>query len=271
MKKEFLKTFGFIIITALASSALTLFTFSQNWNRGNIDLSLSSHEESVIGVVEKANPAVVAITISKNVPVYERYFEMLPFGFVIPRIRELGTEKVDVGGGSGFIVSPDGYIVTNRHVVNDEEAQYTVFLNDGKKYDARVVARDSELDLAIIKINGSSLPSLPFGDSDKIKVGQSVVVIGNALAEFRNTVSVGVISGLSRSITASDRRGRTEELDQLIQTDAAINPGNSGGPLLNLKGEVMGVSVAQAEGAENIGFAISGNSAKRMVERLRGR
>lgn len=239
-------------------------------------------ETLVVNTVKKANPAVVAITVSKNVPVYERYLERVPSpfedffgddffgGFTIPQLRQNGTELREVGGGSGFLVSADGYIVTNRHVVADESAEYTVFANDGKKYDAEVIARDPALDLAIIKINGSDFPHLTFADSEKLEVGQTVIAIGNALAEFRNTVSVGVVSGLSRSIVASDSLGRNAEaLDQLIQTDAGINHGNSGGPLLNLSGEVIGVNVAIAEGAENIGFAISGNSVKNVVESVK--
>lgn len=240
---------------------------------------LYPNESLVVRTVKKVNPAVVAITVSKNVPVYERYLERIPspledfFGsdffsdFAVPQLRQRGTELREIGGGSGFLVSADGYIVTNRHVVADESAAYTVFTNDGKKYDAKVVARDPALDLAVIKINGSHFPYLTFGDSDSLEVGQTVIAIGNALAEFRNTVSVGVVSGLSRSIIASDALGRTTEaLDQLIQTDAGINHGNSGGPLLNLLGEVIGVNVAIAAGAENIGFAISGNSVKSVVE-----
>jgi serine protease Do len=243
---------------------------------------LYQNESLVVNTVKKANPAVVAITVSKNVPVYERYLEQIPSpfgdffgndffgGFSIPQLRQKGTELRKVGGGSGFLVSSDGYIVTNRHVVSDEKAEYTVFTNDGKKYNAKVIARDPVLDLAIIKINGSHFEHLTFGDSDKLEVGQTAIAIGNALAEFRNTVSVGVVSGLSRSIVASDASGRnTETLDQLIQTDAGINPGNSGGPLLNLSGEVIGVNVAIAQGAENIGFAIPSNSVKNIVESVK--
>jgi serine protease Do len=243
---------------------------------------LYPHESLVVNTVKKVDPAVVAITISKNVPVYERYLERVPSpfgdffgndffgGFSIPQLRQKGTELRKVGGGSGFLVSSDGYIVTNRHVVSDEKAEYTVFTNDGKKYDATVIARDPALDLAIMKIDGSHFEHLTFGDSDQLEVGQTAIAIGNALAEFRNTVSVGVVSGLSRSIVASDASGgNTETLDQLIQTDAGINPGNSGGPLLNLSGEVIGVNVAIAEGAENIGFAIPGNSVKNIVESVK--
>ncbi len=228
---------------------------------------------AVVDAVKTANPAVVAITISKNVPVYERSYESVPgpFGnfFQVPQIKQNGTRLQDIGGGSGFIVSSDGYIVTNKHVVADAEAEYTVFTNDGKKYNAKVIGRDPILDLAVIKIDGNNFPSLAFGDSDQVQVGQTAIAIGNALGEFRNTVSVGVISGLSRSITASDRQGGTESLDQLIQTDAGINPGNSGGPLLNLAGEVIGVNVAVASDANSIGFALSSNSVKNVVESVK--
>lgn len=243
---------------------------------------LSSEEAAVIGVVRRANPAVVSITIAKNVPIYEQYFETIPspffdeffgsdpFGGIrIPQLRQKGTELKEIGGGSGFFVSSDGYIVTNRHVVADEDASYTVVTSDNKKYDAKVVARDPALDIAVVKVEGKDFPYLAFGDSDKLEVGRTVIAIGNALSEFRNTVSVGVVSGLSRAITAADSRGGVEALDQLIQTDAAINPGNSGGPLLTLSGEVVGVNVAVAGGAENIGFALSSNSVKNVVDSVK--
>ncbi len=229
----------------------------------------------VSDVVAQANPAVVSIVISKDVPVMEQYLEnpfggMFPgFGFSIPRSRRVGTEKKEIGGGSGFLVSADGYVVTNAHVVNDTGADYTVFTNDGTKYDAKIVSADEILDVAVVKIDGKGLPFLEFADSDQVKLGQPVVAIGNALAEFRNTVSVGVVSGLSRSITAGDGTGRNETLENVIQTDAAINPGNSGGPLLSLDGTVLGVNVATANGAENIGFSLPANAVKQAVESIR--
>ena len=211
---------------------------------GSVSGHIADNSDAVVNVVDNVNPAVVSIVITKDVPIMEQYYENYggSFGnvFSVPRYRQNGTEEREVGGGSGFIISNDGYVVTNNHVVSDAEAQYTVFLNDGMKYDATIVSTDATLDIALLKIDASELPFLEFGDSDGVKVGQLVIAIGNALAEFRNTVSVGVISGLSRTITAGD----SERLQNVIQTDAAINAGNSGGPLLSLDGYVIGVNVA---------------------------
>jgi serine protease Do len=239
-----------------------------------------SQDSFVIDSVKKTNPAVVSIIISEQVPKYVAYTDpnqqQDPFGglfpdfnFNIPQYRQNGTEKKDIGGGSGFFVSSDGLIVTNKHVVDQTNAEYTVFTNDGKKHPAKVIARDPILDIALIKIDGSGFPFLMLGDSDPLQVGQSVIAIGNALGEFRNTVSVGVVSGLARSITAGDNSGNSEVLDHVIQTDAAINPGNSGGPLLNLAGEVIGVNVAIAQGSQNVGFALPINSVKGAIESVK--
>lgn len=233
--------------------------------------------EQVVNTIERVNPAVVSVVITKDVPVYERYYESYdPWGFFggfsVPRVRENGTEEREVGGGSGFIVSNDGMIVTNRHVVSDENARYSVLLNDGTSYSVDVLARDPQLDIAILKIAEpleSALQYLTFGDSESLRLGETVIAIGNALAEFRNSVSVGVISGLARSIVASDGMGRSEQLDQVIQTDAAINPGNSGGPLLNLTGQVIGVNVATSRGADNIGFALPAHIVKGVVDSVK--
>ena len=234
-------------------------------------------EEQIVTMVEQVNPAVVSVVVTKDVPIYEQYYEQIdPFGFFggfsVPRVREQGTEEREVGGGSGFIVSNDGMIVTNRHVVSDAAARYSILLNDGTAYKVDVLARDTQLDIAILKITEplqSALPFVQFGDSESLRLGQTVVAIGNALAEFRNSVSVGVISGLARSIVASDSLGRSEQLDQVIQTDAAINPGNSGGPLLNLDGEVIGVNVATSRGADNIGFALPAHAVRGVVESVK--
>ena len=245
--------------------------------------TIFSQEYFVIDVVKKTNPAVVSIIISKEVPKYEAYIDpnqqnnpfgdLFPgFNFNIPQYRQNGTEKKNIGGGSGFFVSGDGLIVTNKHVVNQKDVEYTVFTNDGKKHVAKVIARDPVLDIALIKIDpiaGGNFPYLSLGNSDMLEVGQNVIAIGNALGEFRNTVSVGVVSGLARSITAGDNSGNAEVLDQVIQTDAAINPGNSGGPLLDLSGKVIGVNVAVAQGSQNIGFALPINSVKGAIESVK--
>ena len=243
----------------------------------------TSQEETTIQVVNEASPAVVSIIITKDLPVLEEYyispFEEFP-EFKIPQYQQKGTEKKEVGGGTGFFVSEDGMILTNAHVVSDKEADYTVLTNDGKKYPAKVLARDTLRDLAIIKIEKEKIvdnegklilepfPTVKLGDSDKLQIGQTVIAIGNVLGEFRNSVSVGVISGLGRTVTAGGG-GMVETLEDVIQTDAAINQGNSGGPLLNLKGEVIGVNFAMAQAAENIGFAIPINKAKKDIEQVK--
>lgn len=236
-----------------------------------------SDESRIISAIEKVNPTVVSVIVTKDVPVYEQYYENFDawglFGGIrIPRIRENGTEEREVGGGTGFIVSSDGLIVTNRHVVSDEDARYSIIMTDGVVYDVDVLALDTQLDIAILKISDTlekTLSVATFGDSSQLRLGQSVIAIGNALAEFRNSVSVGVVSGLSRSIIASDEFGSSEELNQVIQTDAAINPGNSGGPLINLDGQVVGVNVATSQGADNIGFALPSSMVSQVVTSVR--
>jgi serine protease Do len=239
------------------------------------------YEEAVIKAVEIAEPSVVSIVVTKDLPkieecIYDPFSDLPPEfrdffgrGFRFSTPCERGTERKEIGGGTGFIVSEDGLILTNKHVVFDTKAEYTVLTNDGKKYDAKVLARDPVQDLAVIKINASDLRPVKLGDSDTVKLGQTVIAIGNSLGEFRNTVSVGVISGLQRTITAGGAGFGRETIRGVIQTDAAINPGNSGGPLLNLKGEVIGINTAIVSGAQNIGFAIPINQAKRAIESVK--
>ena len=242
------------------------------------DLEYVSEQDMVVSVVEKASPAVVSIIITKDVPVLEQYYEEFgspfddffggpSFNFSIPKYRDSGeTEEKEVGGGSGFLVSSDGLIITNKHVVDEEGASYTVFTSEGEEYEAEIVDKDSLNDIAVLKIQTENAPYLEFANSDELKPGQTTIAIGNPLLEFNNSVSVGVVSGLSRNITAGSRFfGKTEYLEGVIQTDAAINPGNSGGPLLNLNGKAVGVNVAIAN-AENIGFSIPSNVVKTVVD-----
>lgn len=274
-----LLTLCIIVVGAyILRDPLTHFLLVQDSSDSKLDTSVAlTVEETVVQSIERVNPAVVSVLVTKDVPVYEQYYETYsPFGlyggFTVPRVRENGTQEREVGGGSGFIVGNDGMIVTNRHVVSDLDARYSVLLNDGTSYSVEVLARDPQLDVAILKINEpleKSLSYVTFGDSESLRLGETVVAIGNALAEFRNSVSVGVVSGLARSIVASDGMGGSEQLDQVIQTDAAINPGNSGGPLLNINGEVIGVNVAVSRGADNIGFALPAHIVEQVVDSVR--
>lgn len=241
-----------------------------------------SFERRVIDVVKQNTNAVVSVIQAKDVPIFQTCYRTGPlddffsdpffkqfFGdglsFQIPEQCKVGEETREVGGGTGFIISSDGMIVTNKHVVADEKSEYAVFTNTGERYDATVLARDPFQDFAILKIKASNLPTVKLGNSDSIEIGQFVIAIGNALGEFRNTVSLGVVSGVRRNISASGPGGFQEVLDEVIQTDAAINPGNSGGPLLNLRGEVIGINTAIAQGAQNIGFTIPINGIKRSI------
>lgn len=244
-----------------------------------LEFSALARDILIEDIAKRVSPAVVSVITTKNIPVVEQYYSN-PFSgddffnqffqeFQIPQFRQRGTEKQQVSSGTGFFVSGDGFLITNKHVVDDPNAEYSVIMNDQKKFSAKVLARDPLNDVAVLKVIGSRFPVINLGDSDTTKVGHTAIVIGNSLGEFHNTVSVGVISGLRRTIVASGAKSGPEELSEIIQTDAAINPGNSGGPLLNLKGEAVGLSVAMAQGAENIGFAIPINQVKRSYNEAR--
>ena len=231
-------------------------------------------ERRVIRTIKKVMPAVVSITVSKHLKDIERdipkeLYAELPKaadGKTVKLPDELIDEHgmVQVGGGSGFIVESDGIIVTNKHVISDSNAEYAVITDDGRTFTGTVLTRDPISDVAIVKIDAKHLPSIPLGDSTRLELGQRVVAIGNALGIFKNTVSLGIVSGLSRSIQAqADPEAPPQEMRGLIQTDAAINPGNSGGPLVNLKGYAVGINAAIVSGAQSIGFAIPVNTIKR--------
>ncbi len=229
-----------------------------------------TEESQVVRTIKKVIPAVASITISKYLTVFENPFRPNPFGFEEFLAVPKGKKKVKVGGGSGFIVDKSGVILTNRHVVIDPKAEYVVVLNDKRKFKAKVIARDQINDIAIIKINEKNLPILELGDSSNLELGQTVIAIGNTLGNFENTVSVGVVSGLSRKIKAVDAlEQKVQTLKGLIQIDAAINPGNSGGPLINSQGKIIGINAAMVFGAENVGFAIPVNAAKKDLTDLK--
>ena len=211
-----------------------------------------TEEKDISTLIENVNNAVVGIS----------------------RIADKGTTiflqdgASNLGLGTGFIVSNDGYIVTNQHVSGEKNNTCYVTLESGKTYKASVVWTDVDLDLSIIKINVNNLDYLTLGDSDKIKIAEQVYAIGNPIGfEFQRTVTSGIISGLNRTIKIEED-GKTSYMEDLIQTDATINPGNSGGPLINKNGEVLGINSVKITSAEGIGFAIPINIIKPIIEQL---
>ncbi len=236
------------------------------------------HEKSkIIEVVKKICPAVVSVVMSANLSKlrqnqlfsfgphnpYEPYVPQTPNA---PEMPEQKDVKLKVSGGSGFFISSKGLILTNRHVVAETDGEYTVVTNDDKEYPAEILAKDQINDIAVLKIktpDSQTFSYLELGDSNHLDLGQTVIAVGNVLGQFSNTVSTGIVSGLSRYITAGGMAGQVQQLRGLIQTDAAVNPGNSGGPLCDIFGRVIGINAAIVLGAQNIGFSIPINSAKK--------
>lgn len=235
----------------------------------NENVKVVTEESVVIDTVKNVGPSVV--TVAEEMPLSSDTFDFGPFGnFFQQPLDPNGPENSDTKPqniGSGFIVSSDGFVVTNKHVVSDREGKYQVITNDDKRFDVKQIYRDPLNDVAILKIdsgqNDTTLKPVTMGDSSKLQVGQFVIAIGTPLGQFQNTVTTGVVSGLGRGIRAgSEFQGYVERLDNVIQTDAAINPGNSGGPLLNSSGQVIGVNTAVAQSGQNIGFALPINVIK---------
>ena len=269
MKKLLFLLAILIIVLAVSQKSRLPFGLQQSTIPGQkSEIQTVVYEESVITkVVEESLPSVVTVGISKTTSSND-FFEIDPFNPFNPFRRIPGDQKkIEQNIGSGFIISSDGLIITNKHVVSDTEASYKVLTNDNKKFDIAKIYRDPLNDLAILKINASGLKTLKLGNSNSLKLGQMAIAICTPLGEFTNTVTVGVISGLGRGITAgSPFEGYVEKLDNVIQTDAAINPGNSGGPLLNSKGQAIGINVALAQEGQNIGFALPVNIVKTLIE-----
>lgn len=242
------------------------------------NIKVSSEESVVINVVKNVGPSVVTIA---GEPTQSSSQSVNPndpfsfFGFPSQGQDQQQQQPQDQGPqniGSGFILNSDGTIITNKHVVSDTTMKYTVVTKDGKKYDVQKIYRDPSNDIAVLKIDpsqnlGQPLPPVKLGDSSKIQVGQLAIAIGTPLGEFTNSVTTGVVSGLGRGITAgSPFEGFVEQLDNVIQTDAAINPGNSGGPLLDSSGNVIGVNTAVSQNGQNIGFALPINLVKESLK-----
>jgi S1-C subfamily serine protease len=217
-------------------------------------------------------PAVPVVSVSEDDKVTSVVERVLPSVVSIDILQKGEEQALSIGGGSGFFISEDGLVVTNRHVISDTQSEYVVLTQDGRKLSAKVLALDPSLDLGVLRVEQSTssgqtvrFPALTLGDSDSLKAGQTVIAIGNALAEFRNSVTKGVISGLNRSLMAGDFE-EEELIEEAIQTDAAINPGNSGGPLITLDGKVIGMNTAVSDGAQSLGFALPSNALARAVE-----
>lgn len=256
------RVIGFVLLAFLAG-------YGGSWYQNQVDNNISplavlspqedgnnivtANEESIASVAKKVSPSVVSIlSTSKQLSFFNQTFDQQ-------------------AAGTGMVVSTDGYILTNKHVVDGADS-VTVVLPNGKTYkDVQVMGTDPLNDIAFLKIkNASNLPAVTLGDSKTVRIGQSVVAIGNALGQYQNTVTSGIISGTGRPVVAGSESGasESESLNDLLQTDAAINSGNSGGPLLNLKGQVIGINTAIAADAQNLGFSIPIGAAKGMLEHL---
>lgn len=241
-----------------------------NYTKSNSDIVFKSQtiaiteESATVSSVDVVSPAVVSIIVTVDVSESSASTNNLfNFNFEQPE----GKQRV--GAGTGFVITSDGLILTNKHVVDTKNAEYTVHMNNGEQFIAIVLDSDPFNDIALIKIEASDLPVVEFGDSDVLQIGQTVIAIGNALGEYSNTVTRGVVSGLSRTVTAGSSNGQSETLEDIIQTDAAINFGNSGGPLINLAGQVIGVNTAISREGQLVGFAIPINQVKKAVESIK--
>jgi len=237
--------------------------FNLDWpgfNLGQADNLQFDEQEATIRAIKKVLPSVVSIIVYGQ----EEYVNVnLSTG---QQTKE--TERVKKGSSTGFLISADGLIMTNKHVVNsadEREAEYRIILNSGKQYYAQLIGKDPINDLAILKIFDKNLQYVELGDSDNLQVGSTVIAIGNVLGLFQNSVTKGIVSGLGRSLEAGDDNGNFEIINNAIQTDAEINPGNSGGPLVDLNGQIVGINVARALGGKAIGFAIPINDARPVV------
>jgi len=252
-----------LVVAVLVGGLLAIVVFMSHSSVSADTLRLDD-QEATIRAINRARPGVVSITIS----------EMADVLVTDPDTGNTTTvhQKVKRGAGSGFLISADGLMLTNKHVVEagtPGKAEYKVTLNSGKQYFAQVIGEDPVDDLAVLKIFDKNLPYLEMGDSNTLQVGTTVIAIGNALGRYDNSATKGIVSGLGRSLVAAGIDGSEEDLHNVIQTDAQINLGNSGGPLVNLDGKVIGVDVAKDEGGESLGFAIPVNEVKPIVSSAR--
>lgn len=252
-----------ILVTALILVVSTLFVVSFGVAQNTIlnpikpgSKQAITDEQQAILAVRGIKPAVVDIVGSSP-------------GVIVNLDGTSGSGLENGVEGTGVIIDPSGYIVTNNHVAQNAKLDYNVVLTDGTTYKAKVVGLDKFNDVALLKIDAANLPAAKFGDSDSLETGQSVFAIGNSLGRYQNTVTRGVVSGLGRTLGSSDYEANIPRLQKLIQTDAAINPGNSGGPLINLAGEVIGINTLIDQQGAGLGFAIPSNVVKQVVSQIR--
>ena len=268
-KRFSLTLIGLLGLLLLVGGFFGGFLITKNYIKSDVlvqnKVEVTDEESVTTEVVEKAAKSVVTVSINKDVVKNTGDIFAQLFGGGQQNVE---TEKVEQDIGTGFIISSDGLIVTNKHVVADTEASYKVVVGE-ETFEVINIYRDPLNDLAILKVDKIGLISVEMGDSGKLKVGQTVIAIGTALGEFRSTVTKGVISGLGRGITAGGFGTATEELKDVIQTDAAINSGNSGGPLFDSSGKVIGVNVAMSQNGQSIGFALPINLVKASVSNFR--
>lgn len=263
MKKLNIKILLVLIITASLGGGFLVdkFYFTKTITADNLNMD---EQELTIRAINKVMPSVVSIIV------YD--YQEVAYLDVSQGTKIIKKEKKEKGSGTGFIISSDGLILTNKHLINvaeEKTANYRIILNNGKQYYAVLIGKDPLNDLAVLKIYENNLPAIELGDSDKISIGTTVIGIGNSLGRYQNSATKGIVSGLGRSLVASDLVGNSEKLDNVIQTDAEINPGNSGGPLINLDGKVVGINVAIDEGGSAIGFAIPVNDARQVVNSVK--
>jgi S1-C subfamily serine protease len=265
-----LKVFGIsflfiVVMLVILVSFILLIRYSENIqnlvlnkdtqeSEENINLTVTQEENVIINVVQEASPSVVSIAVSQ--------LTLKSGEGLVDEVSNIGT---------GFVVDPNGIIITNQHVVSDTSSTYKVITNDGKEYEVIEILRDDSNDIAVLKIDATSLDSLELGNSDTLLVGQTVIAIGNPLGEYAGSVTTGVISGVNRSVTTSSGwfGSTTKVYEDVIQTDAAVNPGNSGGPLISSEGKVIGVNFATTSNADNISFALPINRVKQRLEEYR--
>jgi len=247
------KTYRFLLIAGF----LTALSWPSQLLAAAANNPALAEQQATIEAIQKVLPAVVSITVNETV------------------VKEVAgqrtAQRIKRGSGTGFIISSDGLILTNRHVVNqaDGDVDYRIRFQSGKSYYAQLIGKDPLNDLAILKIFDKNLPTIQLGDSQNLVMGTTVIAIGNALGRYQNSATKGIVSGIGRNLSATDNNGRDESLTNVIQTDAQINPGNSGGPLINLAGQVVGINVATDASGSSIGFAIPINDAKPVIDSAR--